>query len=346
MASAAPAPAEPGNSPRLDPNPDPACSAARSARFPQDVPSIAILLDLCFAGVLDYSSRVMLRDIRALAMMGVLAWRVAERIGMIQSDEWKLASVWDEAGKIAGNVTITRRRGERDAWLIANVAVHPDSRRRGIARAMVRHALGMIRARGGRSVYLQVDAANESAVRMYREIGFSEIGGRTSWLRGREERKSPSSEETPAPAWSFAQRKASEWADEFGLWKEVSPHGEAWNTPLSERVFRPSPWRSLEWLTSGEQEKHFIARCSGRVEAALSAYSRASGWEGVLIQREGTQGKVEAELLESAWKFFPRDQNLLLETMPEASVEILVQLGFQKRRTFRWMRYTFDGGGS
>jgi ribosomal protein S18 acetylase RimI-like enzyme len=345
MASAAPAPADSGNSPLVNQNPDPLNGVARSARFPQDVPSITTLVELCFAGVLDYSSRVMLRDVRALAGMGVLAWRVAERIGMIQSDEWKLACVWDEAGRITGNVTITRRPSERDAWLIANVAVHPDYRRRGIARAVVRYALEMIRHRGGRKVYLQVDAANESAVRMYREIGFSEIGGRTAWLRGREELKSPPSRGPRSPAWSFSEREPSEWADEFRLWKEISPHGSSWNTPLSERAIRPSLWRNLEWMMAGERENHFIARCGGRVEAALSAYSRLPGWEGVLIQREGTQGKVEAELLESAWKVFPRDQSLLLETLPEASGEILVQLGFQKRRTFIWMRYTFDGGG-
>jgi hypothetical protein len=179
---------------------------------------------------------------------------------------------------------------------------------------------------------------------MYREIGFEEIGGRIAWLRPREERRIRKAEEEAAPPCAFALRKASEWVEEFALWKEVSPHGMAWNTPLSASAFRPSLRKSLEWFLAGETEKHFLARCGGRVEAALSGFGRYAGWEGVLIQREGTQGRVEAGLLEEAGKFFSSDQSLLLETATGASAETLVQLGFQKRRTFIWMRYTFEGG--
>jgi GNAT superfamily N-acetyltransferase len=325
-------------------NPHPSESGPRPARFPQDVPQITRLIDLGFGNVLDYSSRRMLRDVSAVAERGELAWNLSHRFGVILPDEWVFASVWDDAGRITGNVTITRRIPEHAAWLIANVAVHPESRRRGIARGLVRHALDMIRREGGRKVYLQVDAVNESAVRMYREIGFMEIGGRTSWLRPREERRVVQAEGKAGVPCSFALRKSSDWTEELALWGDVSPYGTAWNTPLTERGFRPSLRKSLEGFLAGETEKHFLARCGGRVEAALSGFSHLTGWEGVLIQREGTQGRVEAGLLDEAWKIFPSDKSLLLETIPEASAETLVQLGFQKRRTFIWMRYTFDGG--
>jgi ribosomal protein S18 acetylase RimI-like enzyme len=322
----------------------PSASGPRPARFPQDVPRITRLIETGFGSVLDYSSRQMLRDVRAVAERGDLVWDLSHRFGVIQPDEWAHASVWDEAGMLAGNATITRRAPEQAAWLISNVAVLPEYRRRGIARALVRHALGTIRGEGGRKIYLQVDAVNESALRMYREIGFEEIGGRIAWLRPREERRIRKAEEEAAPPCAFALRKASEWVEEFALWKEVSPHGMAWNTPLSASAFRPSLRKSLEWFLAGETEKHFLARCGGRVEAALSGFGRYAGWEGVLIQREGTQGRVEAGLLEEAGKFFSSDQSLLLETATGASAETLVQLGFQKRRTFIWMRYTFEGG--
>jgi GNAT superfamily N-acetyltransferase len=325
-------------------NPHPSESGPRPARFPQDVPQITRLIDIGFGNVLDYSSRRMLRDVCAVAERGDLVWNLSHRFGILQPGEWVFASVWDEAGRITGNVTITRRIPERAAWLIANVAVHPESRRRGIARDLVRHALDMIRREGGRKIYLQVDVANESAVRIYREIGFTEIGGRIAWVRPREERQGPQPGGEEASPCSFALRKASEWTEEFALWREVSPHGTAWNSPLTEQALRPSLRKNLEWFLAGETEKHFLARCGGRAEAALSAFSRSSGWEGALIQREGTQGRVEAGLLDAAWKFFPRNQSLLLETTPEASAETLVKLGFQKRRTFIWMRYTFDGG--
>jgi ribosomal protein S18 acetylase RimI-like enzyme len=322
-------------------NPNPSEPGPRNARFPQDVPQITRLIETGFGSVLDYSSRQMLRDVRAVAERGERVWNLSHRIGVIQPGEWAFASVWDEAGRITGTITITRRTPERGAWLISNVTVHPECRRRGIARELVRHALDTIRRAGGRSVYLQVDAVNESAVRMYRDIGFAEVGGRTAWLRPREERRVAQAEEDGVSPCSFGPRKNSEWAEELALWGEISPHGAAWNTPLSERAFRPSFRKCLDRFLTGETEKHFLARCGGRVVASLSAFSRPPNWEGVLIQRVGTQGKVEAGLLEAAWNVFPPVQSLLLETTPEASAETLVQLGFQIRRTFIWMRYTF-----
>jgi ribosomal protein S18 acetylase RimI-like enzyme len=319
-------------------------SGPRPARFPRDVPRITELVELCFHDVLDYSSRRMLRDVRAVAALGGAAWRLSRLAGIVRPEEWVAGSVWEEEGRLTGNVTLTRRSAEPDAWLISNVAVHPDCRRRGIARGLVEYALGMVRANGGRRVYLQVDETNESAVRIYGEIGFQHIGGRIAWLRARAELNQPPMEEAGAPRCTFAARKRNEWAEEYALWKDVSPFGTAWNTPLSERAFRPSLQKNLAGLLAGEVERHFLARCAGRVEASLLAFGRWSGWEGALVQREGLRGRVEAGLLNAAWNVFPPEQNVLLETTPEVSEDSLIKLGFQKRRTFIWMRYTFNGG--
>jgi ribosomal protein S18 acetylase RimI-like enzyme len=319
-------------------------SGPRAARFPQDVPQITELVELCFVDVLDYASRRMLRDVRAVARLGVAAWRAANWTGVVHPEEWVLSSVWEESGRIVGNVTLTRRTPERGAWLISNVAVHPDFRRRGIARALVRHALGMVREAGGRAIYLQVEADNETAVKIYQELTFLEIGRRIVWQRGRAERRSQQMEGAADSPCTFAERRSSEWTDEYALWKEVSPQGTAWNVPLTDSAFRPTLWKRLEGFLAGETGRHFLARCGGKVEGALSALGRFNGWEGTLIQREGTRGMVERGLLEEAWKIFTSDQKILLETAPEASADILVQLGFKKIRKFIWMRYTLNGG--
>ncbi len=319
-------------------------SGPRRARFPQDVPQITQLVELCFSAVLDFSSRKALRDVRWIAERGGAAWTLSRIIGGVSPDEWAFGSVWEEEGKIVGNATLTHRAPENGAWLISNVAVHPNFRRKGIARDLAKHAMDVIRAEGGRTIYLQVDAVNESAVRIYRELGFDEIGGRISWLRGREEKKAPRPEEVAAAPCRISIRKSSEWGEEYALYQEVSPYGTAWNTPLTENAFRTSFWKLIEGLLAGEIERHFLARCGGRVEASLAAYTHFSGWEGALIQRGGTSGQVEQALLDAAWKVFPPDKGVLLETTPEVSVDSLVKLGFQKRRTFIWMRYTILGG--
>jgi putative membrane protein len=223
-------------------------SGPRRARFPQDVPQIAQLVELGFAEVLDYASRKALRDVRQIAEMGVAAWSLARIFGGIQPDEWVLGSVWEEEGRVVGNVTLTRRTPERGAWLISNVAVHPNFRRRGIARRLARHAVDVIRAEGGRVIYLQVDVANESALRMYRELGFAEIGGRVAWIRAREEKKPPPPEESAADPCRVSLRTSSEWAEEFALYRDVSPDGTAWNTPLLESGRRMADRRAGKTL--------------------------------------------------------------------------------------------------
>ena len=60
-------------------------------------------------------------------------------------------------GRIVGNLSLIPfvRRGHV-VYLIANVAVHPDYRRRGIARQLTQTALDYLRQRGVSSAWLQV----------------------------------------------------------------------------------------------------------------------------------------------------------------------------------------------
>jgi GNAT superfamily N-acetyltransferase len=320
-------------------------SGPRPSSFPRDVPRIAELVELSFIGTLDYASRQVLRNLSWIAQRGQAIWKLALLLGSANPEEWALGSVWEEAGRVVGNVTLTRRKPEACAWLLSNVAVHPDFRRRGYARGLVLHALGQIRSRSGRKAYLQVDVENETAVRMYRELGFEEIGRRITWVRSSKSGTPDDSVSVRDPSYRIAPRDSSQWREEYGLWKEITPAGFTWNAPLLEDAFRPSAVRWLEQTLLGEKELHLLAKRDGRMEAALLAFRRVSGWEGFLVQRVGSSGGVEQALWEKAWKGESPGVNCLLETVPESSAAVLEKLGFQKRRTFIWMRYTIEGGG-
>ncbi|MEM9777315.1 MAG: N-acetyltransferase [Chloroflexota bacterium] len=82
--------------------------------------------------------------------------------------------------RIVGNVSIleSRRKGR---YLVANVAVHPDYRRRGIARAMMNEVVEYIKSRGGRQVVLQVEHNNESAINLYKKLNFKAMGTLNDW---------------------------------------------------------------------------------------------------------------------------------------------------------------------
>ena len=57
---------------------------------------------------------------------------------------------------------------------IVGVATHPDHRRRGLARSLIRHTEGRLLADGFKEVYLQFDT--ESAKRLYEELEYRPVG--------------------------------------------------------------------------------------------------------------------------------------------------------------------------
>ncbi len=63
------------------------------------------------------------------------------------------------------------------------VGVHPERRRRGIARALVRTLLGALGAAGARQVYLEVRESNVAARQLYAAYGFGEVGRRARYYR-------------------------------------------------------------------------------------------------------------------------------------------------------------------
>ena len=90
--------------------------------------------------------------------------------------------VWQENGEIVGNISlIPFTTLSRKIVLIANVAVHPDFRRKGIARSLTVAALEQAQSNHIRSIWLQVRDTNESALNLYKSLGFVEKARRTTW---------------------------------------------------------------------------------------------------------------------------------------------------------------------
>jgi len=72
-------------------------------------------------------------------------------------------------------------------WILAdemhllNLAVHPDQRRRGIARSLLTGALDKARTQGAAVVWLEVRPSNAAALSLYHSFGFKEIGIRPGY---------------------------------------------------------------------------------------------------------------------------------------------------------------------
>jgi len=109
--------------------------------------------------------------------------------GYIARGEMHLLTV---GGELAGTVSLCRtfRDGDGADWLtvrpdsdfavIALLAVHPRFARRGYAKVLLNHALGLARSANLRSVRLDVTDNNLPAQRLYEGAGFSPAGESTS----------------------------------------------------------------------------------------------------------------------------------------------------------------------
>lgn len=62
-----------------------------------------------------------------------------------------------------------------------NLAVAPDYRRQGIAKNLIRNLIGMLKANGVVRLFLEVRVSNQSAIRLYEKLGFSEVGRRPGY---------------------------------------------------------------------------------------------------------------------------------------------------------------------
>ncbi len=64
---------------------------------------------------------------------------------------------------------------------LMNLAVSPPCRRKGVARALVHHALEDGQRRGARRAILEVRASNTAALSMYRGLGFHQVAVRAGY---------------------------------------------------------------------------------------------------------------------------------------------------------------------
>ena len=70
-----------------------------------------------------------------------------------------------------------------DEGAVTNIATHPDLRRRGLGREILRALLSEARKRGARTVFLEVRESNEAARALYLSEGFYECGIRKNFYR-------------------------------------------------------------------------------------------------------------------------------------------------------------------
>lgn len=99
---------------------------------------------------------------------------------LYEIEQNQVARCWvgREGGRIIGYICLWE---VADELHITNVAVHPDTRRRGVARALLESVFDRARAAGSRMVLLEVRPSNVEALTLYESLGFKVIGRRRGY---------------------------------------------------------------------------------------------------------------------------------------------------------------------
>ncbi len=200
----------------------------------KDLFPVADLVELCFAEHMDSEGRAYLRHIRSAARDENSLYLDASTPETSQIPFH--GYVWVEDGKIIGNVTLiyTNKRNQ-PLYFIANVAVAPAYRNRGIGRELTLRAIQHVRDHGGNSVILQVREDNPSAIHIYESLGFQEINRRTTWIWN----GSRPPKQKLLPGMSISRRKKEDWP-QHRLWLEsIYPETVSWFLPFLFKNHEP-----------------------------------------------------------------------------------------------------------
>lgn len=310
-------------------------SSLRPFDIRRDLLAVADLIELCFAESLDADGRLYIRQMRQAARSGPLldlASAGGNRIDLPMG-----GFVWQEGDRVVGNLSLIphRRAGER-LYLIANVAVHPDYRKRGIARVLTQAALDDIERRGQKETWLQVDENNTAAVALYRHMGFREQLRRTSW------RTQPQRDLTVVDGerLTLRHRRPSDWAMQKNWLLNNYPAEVRWQLPLDFSLLQPGLKGGLQRLFN---ERRVLQWCAAGKRGLLGVLSWQSSsleadrlW---LAAETKNEEKAIPVLARHAHAVLPPGRTLALNYPAGRAQETLARSGFQATRTLIWMDY-------
>lgn len=293
----------------------------------------ADLIELCFAETLSPDGRRYLQKMRATAKA-----QAASQWGALATTRASLplaGYVWEEDDRLVGNLSLIPffYRGRR-INLIANVSVHPDYRRRGIAKALTQEALDKSRRRRIPEVWLQVREDNPGACQLYSSMGFKAQGRRSTWninpkcLRG----------EIP-PGARVTIRSSRYWDQQTAWLLENYPASMRWHFPLRVQTIRPGLLGLAYRFFSEVRVRQWAARQKDQLLGVLT-------WQASHAHADYLWLAASPETEEMAIRTimpFLKGESLLrrplsLDYPAGRAVDALHNAGFEFQHTLIWMK--------
>jgi len=306
-----------------------------------DLPSVADLIEMCFAHQMDSEGREYIRQLRRAADdVQHMRWiSAASEHSTIPLQGY----IWEEDGKVVGNLTLIPFFWHRKwYYLIANVAVHPDYRQRGIARRLTETALGRVKERGADAGWLQVRDDNPIAHNLYLSLGFVERARRTTW-----ESIDPIPPNSRAPSnVQVTPRSERDWPHQAAWLQETYPPEVSWNLPFEYKRLSPDIWRTFVRIINGEDIYHWCARRSdellGIVSWEPSHHHVDSLW---IATTPNSEDLALNALLPHVRHSIHTGRSLMVNYPYGQAIGPFLDAGFRLHNTLIWMEKRFKPAG-
>lgn len=299
----------------------------------RDLSTVADLIELCFSPTMDNDGQRYLSDMRRASRDdSFLRWasRVTETTSLPLT-----GYVWEQDGRIVGNASLIpfRDKGRR-IYLIANVAVHPDHRRRGIARALTERVMNQARGKKASALWLHVRDDNPGAVRLYEELGFREIARRTTWS-ARPDPFLP----RPATDIQIVPRDSRFWPLQQTWLDRLYPDSLNWYHAWNTGALKPGLWNWLHLLFLDFSVKQWAAVRTGELLATLAWVPQSGRSESMYAATDADRDpQALTQLLLHARRALSNHSYLSLDFPAGEMQDAIRASGFTPRRTLLWMR--------
>lgn len=304
----------------------------RHLNIMRDLPRVADLVETCFSGTMDAEGQRFIQQMRRAGQdNSFLRWAASA----VESASMPLSGyVWEESGQLVGNVSlIPYKYHGRKISLIANVAVHPDYRRRGIARLLTETAMEHTSQHKADATWLQVRDDNPGAIKLYTDLGFQERARRTQW-------QAATDKDLPYDNRGFEirNRKAGHWTQQREWLARLYPDELSWYQPMPWTSFRPGLLPGItRFFMESESHTWTVVNSSGLVAAIawISNFGRSEPLWAAIPEKLDTNAFTA--LLLYVRRVLAGHESLSLDLPGGLAQAALLAAGFQARRTLIWM---------